>query len=153
MLNQETSDEIETCSWKQGTFHEKDFYLNACAWCYLYLFPVNGLFPQYGQYLISVSNNSRFSQGTLLLADAQNVTAREKVCKSLSGDECELWGYCCDAGRECCKRQISAKSDVKNMTSCGITWDGYSCWNIGTPGERSYQSCPSYLQFSMPTRE
>ncbi|WAQ94862.1 hypothetical protein MAR_007333 [Mya arenaria] len=142
----------ESCSWRLGRYHKDDFYHNACAWCYFFLFRSHGLFPDNYKYLKVQNNRSGLIQGTYLLADAENSTLRTQVCKTLSNDECELWGLCCAASKKCCHRQIQSRKNTTNATACGITWDGLSCWEEVNPGEKSYQSCPGYLQFSIPTQ-
>lgn len=141
------------CRWRMGGFSPDNFNLNSCSWCYYFLFPTKGLFPFGIQYLQVMLNGSVYPKGTMLLADVNNVTAREQVCSTLNDDECEMWKLCCDAARDCCRRQIRDYTDDVINVSCRSTWDGFACWEDGKPGTNSYQSCPTFLQFSVPTSE
>ncbi|XP_052251958.1 calcitonin gene-related peptide type 1 receptor-like isoform X2 [Dreissena polymorpha] len=146
----------DTCSWRWGIFTPDDFYLNSCSWCYFYLFPGKNLYPFRDKYLLLRVNHSGWSPGNTFLADANNATSRGLVCSTLTEDQCNVWTMCCNDGRKCCARQLEKQRDATYTnvtTSCGVTWDGYLCWDGGTPGTNSYLSCPSYLKYSVPTRQ
>lgn len=139
------------CRWKLGQHSSDDFNLNSCSWCYFFLFPRKGLLPFETKYLQVMLNGSVFPKGTILLADINNITARSQVCSTLSESECAMWKMCCESARECCRRQIAEISPDAVGDTCQSTWDGYACWEGGTPGTKSYKSCPTFLKFSVPT--
>lgn len=133
-----------------GTYYKDYFNKNACAWCYFFLFPGNNFVPLYGEYLAVIRNGSSFPVGTRLIADPQNDTTKSTICSTLQGDECDMWTLCCNAAKNCCNKQLKEKYKVTN-SSCRITWDGYACWDGGTPGKNSLLNCPNYLRYSIPT--
>ncbi|XP_060563733.1 calcitonin gene-related peptide type 1 receptor-like isoform X2 [Ruditapes philippinarum] len=139
------------CKGKMGIYEKDYFNRNACAWCYFYLFRRNNFIPLYGDYLTVMTNGSKYPIGTQLIANPHNSTLRRQVCSTLDGDECDIWTICCNDARACCERQLAEGYRSVN-TSCPLVWDGYACWDGGTPGKNSYLSCPTYLPYSIPTK-
>ncbi|XP_053373348.1 calcitonin gene-related peptide type 1 receptor-like [Mercenaria mercenaria] len=143
---------VSNCRSKFGIFKQGDFYFHACAWCYYFLFPNGNLKPHTNNRdLVSKANGSSYNNGENIVPDIDNSTAVEIICSTLTTDECNRWISCCSAGRKCCKHQLSSRADDVNET-CASTWDGYACWDSGTPGRTSTVPCPDFLQYSVPTR-
>lgn len=139
------------CTGKMGTYDNDYFNTHACAWCYFFLFPNKNIVPSYGNYLTVVSNSTSFPIDTHLKTDTKNASSLRRVCSTLDKDECDMWKICCNAAVECCNIQMNTIRTATN-TSCPMTWDGYACWEGGTPGTNSYLACPSYLQYAIPSR-
>ena len=130
------------------------FNHHSCAYCYFFLFQGYPLFPNGWHSLTVIKNRTHFPLGYRLVADAENSTSREAVCSTLTEDECQRWRLCCTAARRCCAKQLSitgSGSATHRNDTCAATWDGYGCWDPGEPGMNSYLSCPTYIQFSVPT--
>jgi calcitonin receptor-like len=111
------------------------------------------LFPEYDfkpRHLLLVANGSAYPHEVRVVPDSTNAQTAKIVCSSLTSDECERWKSCCSAARDCCRQQLQAHSTHVNDT-CPPTWDGFSCWNAGVPGESSLITCPNFLPYSIPT--
>lgn len=140
------------CRSKFGVFTPDNFDLHACAWCYFFLYPGYKLKPHpLGHYLINQVNQSNYAQTyQIVIPDITNETSVKLICSSLNSDECERWKLCCTMAADCCQTQLEASNSDVN-SSCPVTWDGFGCWQEGTPGEISRISCPLFLPFSVPT--
>lgn len=135
------------CRSKFGAYQPRDFDLHACVWCYFFLYPEYAFKPHpYQHYLVSTTNSSYIKAQ----ADITNTSSINIICSSLTADECDRWKLCCEVARDCCRRQQKAH-DVKANNTCQATWDGFGCWDSGTPGHTSHISCPNFLQFAIPT--
>ncbi|XP_052811143.1 calcitonin gene-related peptide type 1 receptor-like [Mya arenaria] len=135
----------QLCRSKLGVFPENVFNIHACGWCYYYLFPGLTYTPHPSFNSLALKTNMSYT----VQPDINNNTSINTICATLSSDECERWLLCCKASRDCCTRQL--KSRDSNNT-CPPTWDGYGCWDASAPGVTSQMSCPTFLQFSVPTR-
>ncbi|WAQ94799.1 CALRL-like protein, partial [Mya arenaria] len=135
----------QLCRSKLGVFPENVFNIHACGWCYYFLFPEHAYTPHTSFNSLALKTNLSHT----VQPDINNNTSINTICATLSSDECERWLLCCKVSRECCTRQL--KSRDSNNT-CPSTWDGYGCWDASAPGVTSQMSCPTFLQFSVPTR-
>ncbi|XP_045169211.2 calcitonin gene-related peptide type 1 receptor-like isoform X1 [Mercenaria mercenaria] len=142
----------QQCRSKFGIFTPEDFDLHACVWCYYFLYPEYVFKPHpYQHYLVLFTNSSQYPIYSKVRADIHNTTSVNIICSSLTSDECDRWKLCCETSHDCCRRQQNTHSVNLNET-CSPTWDGYGCWDQGTPGQTSHISCPVFLQFAVPTK-
>ncbi len=125
-----------------------------CATCYGYLFPpTDGKeLRVYKQWLVSV-NGTIFPNLHMLLADANNETFREQICRTLNNDECARWTSCCQKADMCCQEQLSMPSTPEEEAQpyCPRTWDGFSCWSDTAANSEVSTSCPSFLKHAVPS--
>ncbi|XP_046573928.1 calcitonin gene-related peptide type 1 receptor-like [Haliotis rubra] len=139
------------CRHKFGMRPPDEFRLYSCAWCYFHVsrslkLTANLRTP----YLEARVNGSTFSKGSLLIPDVKNATCRSMICETLTPDLCDRWSMCCHHAEDCCRRQIEAP--LHTNTTCHRTWDGYGCWDDTAPGTTTFLSCPSFLEYAVPTR-
>lgn len=83
--------------------------------------------------------------------DYRNESVQTNVCSFLSNDECQRWTLCCAAADTCCERQLGLPPEVNG--TCGRVWDGWLCWDDGNTGTLSYNLCPLFVQYVMPSRK
>ena len=142
---------VDMCRNKYRMQKPEDFRLYTCAWCYFFLFQSKVLLPNFKSFYLTANvNGSLFAKGDILLPDLNNDTMTSIICSTLTSAQCDRWKMCCFSAEECCKEQTSAP-ESQNGT-CKRTWDGYGCWKDTSPGIFSQLSCPSFLQYSVPTR-
>lgn len=143
---------VDYCQSKFGFFHPDEFNLHACSWCYFFLYP-DRIFKPYphNHYLIRTMDHSNSSRYQMVAPDINNETSVSIVCSTLNSDECNRWKLCCSLSRTCCRRQLQSTHEYVNST-CPMTWDGFSCWEEGVPGQNSHVSCPIFLPYAVPTR-
>ncbi|XP_005089839.2 calcitonin gene-related peptide type 1 receptor [Aplysia californica] len=141
----------ETCRSKFGNFRPEEFRLHACAWCYRYMTQSMdfGVHPTM-HYLVVVNNLTIYPQWTILVPDSENATLAALICQTTSSDLCMRWKSCCREARRCCQHHLAAPPQENG--TCPRTWDGYGCWEDTRPDTTVYNSCPSFLQFSISSR-
>lgn len=133
----------------QTRFHylnQKLFNLLTCSMCYQYLFPKNKELRSKGLFLEATSE-SRYKEGTQILANISNSTFVRNVCKTLEAEgDCARWTDCCNSAIKCCKDQLAAPFLYNGTSHCPRIWDGYGCFGDTLPGVREYIQCPSYIE-------
>ncbi|XP_052811225.1 calcitonin gene-related peptide type 1 receptor-like [Mya arenaria] len=137
----------QTCQSKFGVFIKNDFNIHACGWCYYFLFPEHAYSPHARFHSLALKTNVSYT----VQPDINNKSSINTICATLSRDECERWLLCCKVSRDCCTRQLQQRDNNDTLT-CPSTWDGYGCWDAAAPGVISQISCPTFLQYSVPTR-
>ena len=136
------------CRSKFGVYSEEAFNIHACVWCYHFIFPGHAYVPYpSGLHLVMKTNHTQTVQ-----PDTRDKSSMSSICSTLNEDECDRWLRCCQDASNCCARHSSffdANIDVNH--TCPPTWDGYGCWDAGTPGQTSEIACPSFLEHAVPT--
>ncbi|ELT90748.1 hypothetical protein CAPTEDRAFT_155191 [Capitella teleta] len=138
------------CNDRFGELDLVSFGHRSCSMCYYYLFPRMGkpLVPQqpHAERLI-FTNKSLTVDPSPIVPDPNNLEAAERVCATLTSDECQRWKDCCVAAENCCIEQL--QREVPSGERCQQVWDGFSCFDYAKPGSAMTTPCPTYLQYSM----
>ena len=136
------------CHSRLGYHEPETFDLNACAWCYEFLFSLDQK-TLYVTFDDPYLRNREDPSADVIVPDITNKDNTSRICSTLTTDECQRWKSCCSSAHECCSRQLSAPSSGNG--TCRRTWDGWGCWDDAPPDTSMYLSCPSFILFSIPT--
>ncbi|CAG2251990.1 CALCR [Mytilus edulis] len=137
------------CHSRLGYHDPATFDLYSCAWCYDFLFSVNGKTLSASIHEPYLRETDQTIADYYLVPDITDNGNFSRICSTLTNDECKRWHACCMNAHDCCGRQLSAPP-VTNGT-CARTWDGWGCWDDTPPSTSVYLSCPAYISFSIPT--
>ena len=137
--------ERDMCHYKFGSHPPHTYDLFTCAWCYSFLFLEKGLMANTKYPILVAKKDVRVH----FEPNIYNTSSKRQICATLTNDECDRWVACCGAAHDCCQRQLSAPDD---NSTCGMTWDGFGCWDKAQPETQNYMDCPLYITYSMPTR-
>lgn len=137
------------CHSRLGYHDPATFDLYSCAWCYDFLFSVNGKTLSASIHEPYLRETDQMIADYYLVPDITDNGNFSRICSTLTNDECKRWHACCMNAHDCCERQLSAPP-VTNGT-CARTWDGWGCWDDTPPSTSVYLSCPAYISFSIPT--
>ena len=158
---------MHSCNYKIYDWEPKEFALNACFICHLFLFtsepPPRCVSNGNTTELIgSEIGNGRIGIGS----DDENVDRFYRLkldCSHLSDAECFNWQQCCDDADKCCWQQVQSQSNTlaKSVTPiftnnfqpevpkdslefCQTTWDGFSCFPDTPVGTTIFKNCPRF---------
>ncbi len=141
------------CTHKVFSLPEELFRIHACTFCYSGLILKHNIYhpkpSKYGYWTLKQNESSINPRFPVEIApDPYNETVLETICDSMESQTlCDNWLECCQAGMDCCKKQLSEPLSPQG-THCPRTWDGYQCWDDTLPGTHRV-ACPTFLEFGI----